>query len=211
VQDIVAWLNELLAQVGVLVEGSSTAAYLAVLALVAFDAVLPMLPGEASVTAAAVLAGLGYLDIRLVLLAGALGAIAGDSVAFWIGRGGRGRIYDRLIGLAGPHRVEQVEMIIRRRRAPLIIFGRYVPIGRLVVNLGAGALLSYRQFLPLSIVAGLLWSAQASLIVYFIGQAVNQPVLGVVISVAAMVVLVGLLGALERKALGRILRGDPAA
>ena len=210
-QEIVAWLNDLLVQLGGFVEGASPVAYLVVFALVAFDAVLPMLPGEAFVTAAAVLASLGYLDIRIVLLVGALGAIAGDSVAYWIGRGGRGTIYDRLIRLAGLHRVEQLEVIVRRRRAPLIIFGRYIPIGRLIVNLSAGAVLPYRQFLPLSILAGLLWSAQASLVVYLIGQAVNQPLLGVVISVAAMVVLVGLLAALERKALGRILRGDPAA
>jgi membrane protein DedA with SNARE-associated domain len=211
VQDIVAWLNDLIAQLGGLAEGASGIAYLVVGGLVALDAIVPMIPGEAAVTAASILASLGYLDIRAVLLAGALGAIVGDSIAYAVGHLGRGTIYQHLIRLAGADRVEQVEVIIRRRRAPLIIFGRYIPVGRLLVNLSAGAVLPYRQFLPLSIIAGFLWSAQASLIVYFIGQAVDQPVLGVVISVAAMVGLVALLGALERKALGRVLRGDPAA
>ena len=210
-EQIGTWLNDLIAQLGSLAEANAALAYLVVAGLVALDAVVPMIPGEAAVTAAAILASLDYLDIRAVLLAGALGAIVGDSLAYWVGRLGRGTVYQHLIRLAGPHRVEQTEVIIRRRRAPLIIFGRYIPVGRLLVNLSAGAVLPYRQFLPLSIVAGFLWSAQASLIVYLIGEAVNQPVLGVVISVVAMVGLVALLGALERKALGRILRGDPAA
>ena len=66
---------------------SSSAAdygYWAVLLVVAGDGVFPVLPGETAIVAAAVLASDGTLNIFLVILAGAAGAMIGDSTAYWI-------------------------------------------------------------------------------------------------------------------------------
>src|SRR6188472_3655533 len=60
--------------------------YLLIFALAAFDVIFPLLPAEASVTAAAVLAGQGKLSIVTIMVAAGLGAFVGDNVAYWIGR-----------------------------------------------------------------------------------------------------------------------------
>jgi membrane-associated protein len=48
-------------------------------ALVFLDAVVPVFPGETTLNAASTLASQGTLDLWLVILAGAFGAIADDS------------------------------------------------------------------------------------------------------------------------------------
>ena len=61
-------------------------AYVLCFLLVWFDAVIPIFPGETTLSAASTLAAQGDLDLQLVMLAGALGAIVGDSSLFWIAR-----------------------------------------------------------------------------------------------------------------------------
>ena len=66
-------------------------------AVVAGDAVLPVLPGETMVIAAAVLAAQGHLDIVFVVVAAAFGALLGDNAAYGIGHSGLRRVADRLL------------------------------------------------------------------------------------------------------------------
>ena len=51
-----------------------------------FDAVIPIFPGETTLSAASTLAAEGELNLELIMVAGALGAIVGDSSLFWIAR-----------------------------------------------------------------------------------------------------------------------------
>ena len=55
----------------------SPTTYVVIFALAAFDVIFPLLPAEASVTAAAVLAGQGKLSIAGVVAAAGLGAFIG--------------------------------------------------------------------------------------------------------------------------------------
>ena len=61
-------------------------AYVSVFLLIAGDAVIPIFPGETTLNAASTLAAQGSLSLPLVIIAGALGAIVGDSTLFWIAR-----------------------------------------------------------------------------------------------------------------------------
>ena len=61
-------------------------AYVLCFLFVWFDAVIPIFPGETTLSAASTLAAEGTLELGLVMLAGALGAIVGDSSLFWIAR-----------------------------------------------------------------------------------------------------------------------------
>ena len=56
--------------------------YVLLVTIVAGDAVLPVLPGETMVIAAAVLAAQGHLDIVFVVIAAAFGAVLGDNAAY---------------------------------------------------------------------------------------------------------------------------------
>jgi hypothetical protein len=59
--------------------GGGLAAYLTVFGLVFADAIVPIFPGETTLNAASVLAAQDQLRLELVMLAGALGAVLGDS------------------------------------------------------------------------------------------------------------------------------------
>jgi membrane protein DedA with SNARE-associated domain len=52
-------------------------------------AIVPIFPGETTLNAASVLASQGTLEIELVIVAGALGAILVESALYWITRTAR--------------------------------------------------------------------------------------------------------------------------
>ena len=90
-------------QLSTLADRAAEYGFLAVLAVVAGDGVFPALPGETAIVAAAVLASAGKGSLWLVIAAGAIGAVLGDSTAYWIGRAGQGPIREALSRLAGSH------------------------------------------------------------------------------------------------------------
>ena len=85
-------LSEILAAITGLVDSladlvtDSPITYVVIFSMAAIDVVLPVLPAEATVTASAVLAGQGTLNVAWVMVAAGLGAFVGDNVAYWIGR-----------------------------------------------------------------------------------------------------------------------------
>jgi membrane-associated protein len=168
----------------VLAPSELVAAYAAIGLLVAGDAVIPMLPGETAIQAGGILAAVGNLQLAVVILAGAAGTVLGDSMAFAVGRAGRGHAYGLLTRLAGEERLARARETFLRHGGAFVIAGRYVPVGRLVVNLTAGALMPYRRFLPLSVVAGTLWSSQAAIVAYLLGALLEVPLLAFGASVA---------------------------
>jgi membrane protein DedA with SNARE-associated domain len=79
----------------------ATYGYLAVLLFVAIESTGIPFPGETILLVAAIVAGKTHqLSIALVIVAGALGAILGDNVGFWVGREGG---YRRLAPLRALH------------------------------------------------------------------------------------------------------------
>lgn len=69
-----------------LISAVASSSYLGVGSLVFLDAVVPVFPGETTLNAASTLAAQGTLHLWLVILAGAVGAIAGDSALYWASR-----------------------------------------------------------------------------------------------------------------------------
>src|SRR4029453_15852956 len=65
---------------------SSPWTYAVILAIAAIDALIPLVPSEATVIAAGVLAGAGELELGLVIAAGAAGAHTGGTAAHWLRR-----------------------------------------------------------------------------------------------------------------------------
>lgn len=155
-----------------LAEDAATYGYWAVLLVVAGDGVFPALPGETAIVAAAVLAADGTLSLPLVILAGAVGAVIGDSSAFWIGRAGGGPIRRTVVRFAGAERLEAAERMVRRQGPALVVVGRFLPGIRIAINLSCGAgQMSYPRFLLFDSVGAAFWSTQAALLGYFAGKA----------------------------------------
>jgi uncharacterized membrane protein YdjX (TVP38/TMEM64 family) len=69
-----------------LISADASSSYLGVGLLVFLDAVVPVFPGETTLNAASTLAAHGTLHLWLVILAGSVGAIAGDSALYWVSR-----------------------------------------------------------------------------------------------------------------------------
>jgi membrane protein DedA with SNARE-associated domain len=169
-------------------------AYLSVFLLIAGDAVIPIFPGETTLNAASTLAAQGTLSLPLVIVAGALGAIVGDSTLFWIARRNAARARPQLERAKGNARVAAALGFLGDNSKILLTLGRYVPGLRFVVNTTMGLSdLPYRKFLPWSILGGAGWSAYTCLLAYWIGSALDDYPLGsVVISGVVTTVIMGL-------------------
>jgi membrane protein DedA with SNARE-associated domain len=153
-------------------EDAAAYGYWAVLLVVAGDGVFPALPGETAIVAAAVLAADGAMSLPFVILAGAVGAVIGDSSAFWIGRAGGGPIRRTVTRFAGADRLEAAERMVRRQGPALVVVGRFLPGIRIAINLSCGAgQMSYPRFLLFDAVGAAVWSTQAALLGYFAGKA----------------------------------------
>jgi membrane-associated protein len=139
----------------------SSLAYLLIFAVVAGDAVLPLLPGETIVVTGGVLATSGDLDLALVFLAGAAGAFAGDSACYWIGRKLGSRAAERFLrGERGKRSLEWAQNALDRRGKTLIAAARFVPGGRTAVALTAGTTeYRWRTYLLADLVGVSIWSA----------------------------------------------------
>jgi membrane-associated protein len=150
------------------VVSSSPWTYAAILAIAALDAVLPLVPSEATVISAGVLAGAGDLNIAFVVAAGAAGAFAGDSGAYALGRLLGPRVERRIA--ARPRalrRRDWAERTLERRGGVVILLARFVPGGRSAATLTAGLVRMPRtRFLPFAAAAGLAWASFAGLLGY---------------------------------------------
>ena len=180
--------------------------YLGILVMAAADGVVPMVPGEATVVAGAVVAATGRLSLPLVMISGALGAALGDSIAYRLGRAGQGRLKARIARTLGDGRILAAEELLERRGWLLILFGRFIPGIRILTSVSAGMLgFSYRRFLLFSLIGGSLWATYASLLGFFVGKALDSFWISLGVSVTASALISAALLALERRRLGTLL------
>jgi len=179
--------------------------YWAIMLVVAGDGVFPILPGETAIITGAVLAADGRLDIFLVILFGALGAVIGDSSAYWIGRAGGLQIRRFFSRLAGAERVEAAERLVQRRGPALVFVGRFLPGLRLAVNVSAGAgNMTFPRFLLFDSLGAIVWSTQASLLGFFAGKAfADQLWLALLIALGVAAAVGAVIALQERKRIRR--------
>jgi membrane protein DedA with SNARE-associated domain len=158
---------------------SSPWTYAIVLAVAALDALVPLVPSEATAIAAGVVAGAGELSVALVVAAAAAGAFAGDSSAYGVGRLFGPRATRRL----PERRVAWAECKLRAHAALLILVSRFIPGGRTVTMTSAGAVrLRWLRFERLAALAAVLWASYAVLIGYAGGRAFeDDPLLALLV------------------------------
>ncbi len=140
--------------------------YPLVFLICAGDAVVPILPGETSLIVSGVLVSQGVLSLPLVIATGALGAFAGDSTSYLLGRRAgpwtRRRLFD---GEKGRKTLAWAEHQLDKRGAVIIVVARFVPGGRTAASFMAGNTdYGYRKFAPAALAGGLLWSAYSTLL-----------------------------------------------
>jgi undecaprenyl-diphosphatase len=115
--------------------------YVALGALILGESAGLPLPGETALIAAGGLVAAGHLSLPLVILVGALAAIVGDTIGYWLGRRG-GRALLLRDGFGATHRrhaVARADRFFNRYGAATVFFGRWVPGVRIVAAVMAGA------------------------------------------------------------------------
>ncbi len=164
----------------------------AIALLTVLDAFLVVVPSEAAVVALGSLAlSTGQPHPVALVAVAAIAAMLGDSATFGLGRVVGGRVLERVRSPRLLHALAWARLSLERRAALVIFVARYIPFGRIAVNLTAGATgFAYRRFLPISALACIAWAmynvAAGVLVGVWLGQ---QPVLAVLVSVGVAVAL----------------------
>jgi membrane protein DedA with SNARE-associated domain len=119
-----------------------------------------VVPGEAAVLVGGALAQRGAVDVVPLWVVVFIGAVAGDSVGYTIGK----RLMPwlattRAVRFVGAERLQAATHYMHRRGPKAVFFGRFVALVRTLVPLLAGASrMSYRRFLTWNAAGAFIWS-----------------------------------------------------
>nr|NLD39856.1 DedA family protein [Actinomycetales bacterium] len=165
---------------------------LALLVFTTIDGFFPPVPSESIVIALAALSMTGEgPSLWVVIPVAALGAFLGDQIAFTIGRKIPVARIPFLNSGRGAELVAKANATVFRRPAPLLIAGRFIPGGRVAVNVSAGAMGFPRaRFVRIDVVAAILWAIYSSILGLAAGAYLrDHPALSIVVGVLLGVLL----------------------
>ena len=166
--------------------------YAVVFLLTVLDAFFVIVPSETVVVALGALAlSTGSPQLGVLIPVAAAAAILGDSLTYWLGR---------VVGLrrfAWMRRPRVIRILkwagrsLDERAAAVLLTARFVPFGRVAVNLTAGASnFRYPRFLALTAIAGVCWATYTSVVGALFGAWFDgNPLLAVVVSVIVALTL----------------------
>lgn len=185
----------------------------AIFVMTVIDGFFPPIPSESVVIAAAVLivSGQGPSLISLIAAAAA-GAFVGDMVAFGLGRIlpiERMRLFNNAKALQARHWAEEA---LRQRATVFIMSARFIPVGRVAVNMTAGAV-GYPLvfFVVIDVIASIFWACYSVVLGLVFGQILKEtPLLGVLIGVAGGVMIGFIVDFILKRIYGRILQAKVA-
>jgi len=139
-------------------------------------------PGELTLVAVAAYAGAGHLNIAIVIALGALGAIAGGDIGYFIGlRGGR-PLLEKILSV---FRLEvghlaQAEMFFAHHGDKTILVGRFILGLRTWASVFAGvAHMPFWRFQLYSVLGAVPWAILWGVVGYLLGN--NWPLLTTVL------------------------------
>jgi membrane protein DedA with SNARE-associated domain len=135
-------------------------------------------PGETMLVTAAIYAGSTHrLEIWLVILAAATGAILGDNLGYWIGRLGGFRLlyrYGRYVRL-DEGKLKLGHYLFNKHGGKVVFFGRFVAVLRTFAAFLAGVnLMDWPKFLLFNASGGIVWSMVYGLGAFTLGNQINR-------------------------------------
>jgi membrane-associated protein len=172
--------------------------YAVIFGFVVLDAIVPVFPSESLLTTASNLAAQDDSTITIwrLVVAGSLGAIVGDSLLYWLSRTVLRTFISGKVDQASRNDKIARSMEVMSRTAPtLILFGRFVPGLRFMVNATMG-LTRYRypSFLLWDAIGGTLWAAYTCIFSYLVATVIeDKPVISIAVSVVVTTALLGFL------------------
>lgn len=189
------WLNiipEILEDIEatVVALGPSPWLMLAVLVFSCIDGFFPPVPSESIVIAAAVLVVTGDLPLGYmmgVILLAAVGAFLGDLIAYAIGSRVPLTRMPMLRGRRGRTTIHRTRRAFNNRGSTLVLTGRFIPVGRVAVNMTAGATgFPLARYVPLAALGSVLWAGFTAATGIGAGQFIqDSPLLAVCVGILA--------------------------
>src|SRR5215203_241285 len=147
--------------------------YLVVLFGVMLESTGVPLPGETILLAAGVLVQRGHLDLGDTIAFGILGAVVGDQIGYWVGRGG-GRPFVLRWGrylFITPERLARAEAFFARHGGKAVFLARFFSGLRVFGALVAGiSRMRWGVFLIYNALGGAVWATAVVLVGYFLGS-----------------------------------------
>ena len=174
-------------QTWILTLAASPMVYLWMYLFAAIDGFFPPIPSETMAIALAALSvSSGHPNLTLVILSAAAGAFTGDQIAYSVGKRLAISRMPFLRSPRGLRTLDWAQRTLARRGGAFILAARYIPVGRVAVNMTAGAVdYSRRRFVGFVAIASLTWAMYCAAIgigagAWFKGHPVRAIVVGVV-------------------------------
>ena len=152
--------------------------YLALAVVLGLESAGLPLPGETLLITAAIYAATTHrLDISLVILAAAVGAILGDNIGFWIGRTAGFRMlqhYGARVGLT-ERRLKLGQYLFLLHGGKVVFIGRFFAVLRVLAALLAGANgMIWPRFLLFNALGAVVWASLYGTGAYLLGDAIHR-------------------------------------
>jgi undecaprenyl-diphosphatase len=133
-----------------------------------------LMPGAALLFGVGALIATGTIDLVMALSAAFLGALAGDGLSFWLGHHYSDQLRHMWPMSKYPEAVAKGETFFYRHGRLSIFIGRFVGPIRPVIPATAGMLgMPVRHYIPINIIASLLWSPAYLLPGMFAGKSLG--------------------------------------
>jgi len=133
--------------------------------------VTPFLPGDSLLFAAGTFAGMGSLNIGLLIILLIAAAILGDTVNYWIGHFVGPRAFSGNTRFLKKEYLDRTHDFFEKHGGKTIILARFIPIIRTFAPFVAGVgAMSYGRFLLYNIVGGIIWVTLFTLGGYYFGR-----------------------------------------
>lgn len=130
------------------------------------------LPGDTLLIAGGIYAKQGKLNLAGLMVVAAIAAIAGDSLAYWIGRfAGKKLLQSDDSVLFDKRHVARAEAFYERYGPKTLLIAHFIAVVRTISPVVAGiAELPYKTFLKFDAVGDTAWAVTVSLLGYYVGS-----------------------------------------
>ena len=157
------------------------AVYLIVGLMIMVESLGIPVPGEIALVTAAVLATQHKMALSpaWIAVAASAGAIAGDSIGFYLGNTHGRNLFDwlgrKFPRHFGPGHVALAERVFTRHGAWAVFFGRFIALLRIFAGPLAGSMrMPYRRFLAANASGGIIWATGLTYLIWFLGVAAEK-------------------------------------
>jgi membrane-associated protein len=169
--------------------------------------VTPFLPGDSLLFVAGTVAGIGAMNVHLLVVLLILAAVIGDNTNYWIGRFIGPRVFKRDDSFFFKRSyLERANGFFDRHGPKTIIIARFLPIIRTYVPFVAGiGRMRYQRYLTFDIIGGIVWIASLSYAGNLFGNLpwVKKNLTLVILGIIFVSLLPGIIETLRQRAANR--------